>query len=355
MKNLTPLRWAKNIVVTACIAALIATTLAGCFGGEPARPNYSDLDFEVRLHHGRDAAWYVVQLTEQEMHNILREQFAAAGLYFADAPLDYTVETDALFETGWDLASVGLDWFDADRNAAVSFITWQDDNPQVQPGDFADRATKHFAQLTDTPVGVFYNPSVNLSRVTNWRDGWQSISPEDEDVVLQLPLLVARLRAQVNAFLYSLGEQPELIDLQVDVMHNRVRFTQEQALSIIRAELEAAGLNFVRNAPNISIHYMTACIPYETSPTFTSRLLLFDQRANVGVALTNNWDGQFFIEHEFAQVSDMSMGVFRLAEGGFGREAPSQTQALIAAQVMRTELVMAAQTFITHLQSQGIL
>ena len=138
--HVLPLRWAKNIAVTACIGVLGATTLAGCVGAINTNGDYttttqatttaaqtypesttyaytttlqaetttptsqnqprtvepvaqiSGFELSVRSHGGGSGGvpTYVVHFTEQEILNILRNELESAGLRFGDSVPNYT-------------------------------------------------------------------------------------------------------------------------------------------------------------------------------------------------------------------------------------------------------------------------
>jgi len=364
-----PKRWAKNAAVVACIGMLGASALAGCasgdflhHGGAPqvpyyvARPteqelpalhphaqlNYSDLDINVRVHGGGSgSAFYVVHLTEQEMQGIILAQLEAAGLNFNATPPSYAINDE---ENSWS-PRLGLDLFDAQRNAAVSFITWEQNNrPFGAHGgsSLARSSARNFAELTDMPVGVFYNPGESVGGgISRFSDTFELIAPTDDEIAMALPILVARLHAQGNNFLYQLGEQPAVdeldVILQAEAMWNNpeeisqynIQLSRPQAWAIIRGALQAQGLDLDRT----------------------------------DIALELNDEGWGLEIHE---EDGVIVGVFgnrrrNIADLWFDGTThqppatPSQQQAANYAPILQAHLVRQAQTFITHLQAEGIL
>ncbi|MCL2445606.1 MAG: hypothetical protein FWD06_02415 [Oscillospiraceae bacterium] len=217
-----PKRWARNAAVVACIGMLGATTLAGCMGAhnyaddtttttqyatealppyqtrEPVHVNYSDLDIEVRLSHGGSGfAFYVVHLTEQEMHNILRAELSAAGLNFNDASPAYTVEWEFDdFPNGMRTLNLRLSWFNAEKNIGIIF------------GFGTQDVIDGFAEQHGIIAGIFHNPSSSFF----WNDELGRylhalVPPTDEEVAATVPRLVAHLRAQVDDFITHLQSE----------------------------------------------------------------------------------------------------------------------------------------------------
>jgi len=384
--HVLPLRWAKNIAVTACIGVLGATTLAGCMGvrdytndvttpfvltqqlAVPAS-NYSELDFEVRMHGGGSgSAWYVVHLTEQEMHNILREHFAAMGFYFADTPPDYTAVGYTGFAFGWiNPESFGLDWFDAQRNAGLVLSREHFNVPS--------NIRQELAEQTDITIGVINNPSVTLANLGRGF-GW-GYTPTDETAAAQLPVLVARLQQQASRFMYDLGYPLAESNLQYTLERAEnsynLRLSEQQAIAIIREQLQAAGLVFDDEIPNVRVQH-------ENTDTI-AQLLLFNAQANTGIALTDNvdrfgWNDTRSLQERarsFTTTPNIHAWVFfnpvrsffaweqvETEWGSFPErvlpdEPPNQSEIELSLPELRAQLIAQVQSFIHHLQSEGIL
>jgi len=198
-----PSRWRKNAAVITCIGLMGASTfsLSGCdglfgaqFRGEPlctmcsierqphrGEPVYTICSIEQeplvhRTHHGGCSGdpTYVVHLTEQEAFSIIRAHLEAAGLRFNSTPPDYTYEL-------WGSLEIGLDLFDEDKGAAISFINISE--RRVRGSEYwrlADRVERGLKEQTDISIGVFYNPDKvigqNFSDFSNW-----SNDPEAEE------------------------------------------------------------------------------------------------------------------------------------------------------------------------------
>ncbi|MCL2445270.1 MAG: hypothetical protein FWD06_00655 [Oscillospiraceae bacterium] len=216
-----PKRWLRNAAVVACIGVLGAASLTGCMGvrdypSDVTAPyvrtqetapaaNYSELDFEVRMNHGgTGVAWYVVHLTEQEMQGIILAQLEDAGLSFGANPPSYAVNDDE--ENRWR-PRIGLDLFDEQRNTAAAFIGWEENNRHFVSwgGDRLARETaERFAELTDMPIGVFYNPDKRMN--SRWVDD-ERVTPTREEAAMHVPALVANLNAQTQAFVELLQRE----------------------------------------------------------------------------------------------------------------------------------------------------
>ncbi|MCL2563709.1 MAG: hypothetical protein FWE08_06710 [Oscillospiraceae bacterium] len=235
-----PSGWRRNTAVLACIGLLGVSALSGCFGAQevyngeytpyngngteyaaspipeptseptPESTPYiglTDFDISVRIHHGGDGAspLYVAYLTEQEALNIVRMRLESAGLNFGATPPEYVAN---IFD-GW--REIPLDLYDEERGVAVAFL--DDDRGWDNNEWFAEQVTKIFAEQTDIPIGVFYNPFEILgesSRPNFWfsEDGeeWEN-AISDEDAAEAGPILARRLDQQILEFLMFLQGQ----------------------------------------------------------------------------------------------------------------------------------------------------
>ncbi|MCL2447047.1 MAG: hypothetical protein FWD06_09810 [Oscillospiraceae bacterium] len=397
-----PKRWAKNVAVLACVgvlgaSALFSAPLAAANAEPPAtqytqtlgETRYSDLDINVRLHHGGSgSAWYVVHLTEQEMRNIVLEELRAAGLRPVPARFARVNLLETLMENAWiddrehRLRPAAIDLFDVRRRVGISFISWERNNQMFRSwgGDYlaqqyAERFARHPA-LTATRIGVFYNPGVGVGSEGYLSDNEEwipRVPPNDEELGLAVPVLVARVRAQVQRFLGDnrVGRRVPSHGLEFTMERGdhqyTVQLSEQQALAIIREQLEVAGLDLSTTPPNRQVRYTYD--PYRVNTrTLIATLALFDAQANVAVSLLNNasWHDPWNVPRvaeQFARNSSTTVGVFfnpfsSLPTTSWRTDRPitvTQAQAAAAAYVMQAELVRQVQTFITHLQAEGIL
>jgi len=218
-----PFRWQNNKKIITCIGIMGVgvITLPGCTerahnGGGPYAPIYVTapteqearytyvVEEELKLvtHNGGslEPPIYVVHLTEQEAYGIIRMQLEAAGLNFGAAPPQYYV--DSVFQ--W--SDIVLDLFDADKNVAVTNISWEDRNREFMRGgrDLTEAVTEEFAKQSDSlSVGVFYNPGETLRLPSQDTVDWPP-QPSDEEIaeakVEARPILEAQLTAQIQEF-----------------------------------------------------------------------------------------------------------------------------------------------------------
>ena len=86
-----------------------------------------------------------------------------------------------------------------------------------------------------------------------------------------------------------------------------VYLTEQEALNIIRSQLEVAGYSFDADPPDYSVNINSQIL----------RLNLFDKDKGVAIAFDNNgrpeWDGERLVKEatdKFAQKTDLSIGVF---------------------------------------------
>jgi len=349
-----PKRWAKNAAVVACIGMLGASTLLGTHAANSPEPTtrytqtatrvlsastrYSDLDINVRMHSGGSgSAFYVVHLTEQEMRNIVQAELEAAGLRpvparFARLNVLQTLQRNAwIDDPDYRSRPVGIDLFDVRRRVGISIISWEHNNrPFFSWGDdyLARRYAEQFARhpaLTLTTVGVFYNPGVATGS-GGWTSDWEwtpLVPPTEKQLTAAMPVLVAQVQLQVQNFLADTRLARPIehgLDFTIQRDENErytLQLTEQKALEIIHAELEAAGLDLTRS--------------------------------DVAIALQHNaW------QLETRTHRGTTTGVFGNPSHVWWSEI-SEAQAADSAFLLQARLIGQAHAFIHYLQSEGIL
>jgi len=395
-----PTRWKKNAAVVACVGIVGGMTLASCAaplnddrlhnGGGPVAPyyvtqpteqetapfsaSYSDFDLTIRMHTGGGGAgpFYVVHLTEQEAMGIIQSQLETAGFNFDVTPPRIVLNEG---ENGFG-PTISLDLYDAQRNAAVSFLSWEAHNTRFwhrSPRDVQEKLTQH-RRLRNTTVGVIFNPGESFSGDDWWEyreRGEQPPPPSDEEIAIVVPILLAQLTAQVQDFIYAVTDESVATDLDFIIHRETVssyalQLTKEQALEIIREQLEAAGLSFGAAPPEYRAEYGWNWDDETPQPTIG--LALYDDQANVAVALLHDdwvWHREARRTTErFAELTDIPVGVFfnpriRISDSTIEDRdhvpTPSEAQAANSAPVLYARLVAQVQTFIEFLQTEGIL
>jgi hypothetical protein len=155
-----------------------------------------------------------------------------------------------------------------------------------------------------------------------------------------------------------------------------VHFTEQEALGIIRSQLEAAGLNLGCALPDYTVEIEKMdefrMMPY----TIGADLSLYDSIRNVAIALGSWRNTQEIVEEFEKQNSDIAFGAFRVPNtdshisawdydwyedenGNWLREEPSGE--IIAADKARARPILEAelnnqiQKFIEHLKAEGII
>jgi len=257
-----PSRWQKNATVLACLGVIGTMTLAGCTspaqvddwphnGGAASVPYYvvypteqetdaeyeteygteeyeyeedsyeavygpiqetpeqlaarlTEAELESRIHHGGAGAgpFYTVHITEQEVLGFIRAKLESAGLNLSATPPDY------IAGEYWSFGGQhALDLHDAEKGIAVSHLSWVDSNRAFSPtrGRYAEEIKNMFADLTDMPIGVFYNPGVTVStgRWIEEGDEWveELDDPTPEAVAEAREEIIENLTAQVQEFI----------------------------------------------------------------------------------------------------------------------------------------------------------
>lgn len=135
-------------------------------------------------------------------------------------------------------------------------------------------------------------------------------------------------------------------------------FTEAEAWGLIRAHLEAAGLNFDATPPRhiISYTFTSTGFPRRTRRARVG-LDLFDEEKNVGVAFVENNFHARLASREF-DAEDMTVGVFFNAEESL-EGFLSSPEAFVgredeARQNLIERLEAQAETFLERLQSEGV-
>jgi len=187
----TPSRWKNKALVAAVGLSLLSTIpLSGCMG----------------LHHGGAGMnpIYVAHLTETDAMELIRNQLEAVGLSFdSEVPL-YTVEQHGGNRWG---RNIGIDFFDEEKNIAITFINAHEDTTSATILDenlFGDWTTNHITNeftenYPDIIFGVFYNPS----RGREWRHRNRNRRHRNEEI----EFLTENLESQIQAFIQQLQEQ----------------------------------------------------------------------------------------------------------------------------------------------------
>ena len=128
-----------------------------------------------------------------------------------------------------------------------------------------------------------------------------------------------------------------------------VHLTEQEALGIIRAQLETAGLNLGAIPPNYDVTVYGQNIGID----------LFDEERNVAVVkMEQGWsrEGARRVEQEFSNQMDINVGVFYNPEELFEvRMSPTDEQRETARAINEKRLVEQVQAFIALLQEQGVL
>ncbi|MCL2837706.1 MAG: hypothetical protein FWE04_01375 [Oscillospiraceae bacterium] len=126
-----------------------------------------------------------------------------------------------------------------------------------------------------------------------------------------------------------------------------VHLTEQEALGIIRPQLEAAGLNFSAEPPSETVEVDRRNISLD----------LFDAERNVAVAHTNTWrDANLFIEGWECDCDDpdITIGVFQTEEiERWNRPSDDERAEDIAK--LEGQLTEQVQEFIAYLRAAGIL
>ena len=261
-----PSRWKKNATVIACLGFAGVLTLSGCTnalrnrshhggaGGAPiyvAYPTEGDAingghyytgeaytpynaaypadtetystkqeilaqtlaqieasELNLRTHWGGSGSgpFYVAHLTEQEVLGFIRAMLEAAGLSFDAEPPEYTVFGKDEVDVWWDINEMGIDLFDAEKNVAITSISWEDNTRPFSPGGryLTKMVTEAFLEQSgDISFGVFYNPGETVGWGPFVRGGddddYQEATPEMKEEAR--PILIERLTAQVEEFI----------------------------------------------------------------------------------------------------------------------------------------------------------
>jgi len=208
-----PSRWKNNVAVIACVGMLTFGMLSGCtnectiwtgvgHGGAgmisiyvtgPVGPEipliWSSIydDLQVSVHHGGDggAPTYLVHLTENEAKAILLARLDQFGLRFRQPPNNApSIET-------W--GEMTLDLFEHWHGIGLIFVSHEDSHESFAPvgADFAQNIRRLFAEVTDMPIGVFYNGGRVL----------------ENDLMTHRDELRQRIIAQADAFIIELRQQ----------------------------------------------------------------------------------------------------------------------------------------------------
>ena len=125
-----------------------------------------------------------------------------------------------------------------------------------------------------------------------------------------------------------------------------VYLTEQETLSVIREQLEAAGLNFDAEPPNYTA---------EVRSWLTVGLDLFDSERNVAIAsgvMSRNFAEQAV--EEFAKQTDITVGVFLNYEEEFWNRPTDEERVEILAGI-ENHLIVQVQEFIELLRDKGIL
>jgi len=249
-----PSRWSKKAAVVATMAFVGTITLSGCdflpsihHGGAGMVPHYvqhrteqeiigripmrdpippdvlqaqldtainaAELNYRTHFGGGGSGPFYVVHITEQEALGIIRANLEMVGFQFNYIPPDSTVEMH------WQ-TDFGIDLFDEAKGVGISHISWEMNNqPFFSHGGnrLANSVTEAFAQQdNDFSVGVFFNPSTNVSAGQRWWD-WEArrgeeFEPPTEEEIAQTQeevkaTLIAQLNDQVQAFIRLLESE----------------------------------------------------------------------------------------------------------------------------------------------------
>jgi len=145
-----------------------------------------------------------------------------------------------------------------------------------------------------------------------------------------------------------------------------VHLTEQEALGIIRTQLEAAGLRFGATPPNHTVEVVWVDPLGHGSTSQTTGLALLDANNNVAVALSER--GGWFAEQtqqRFArdrQTRNLTIGTFYSPGEGIERDwrerpviPPTAEEMQAHIPVLRANLTEQVQTFIEFLQAEGIL
>jgi len=149
---------------------------------------------------------YLAHFTDEQALSFIQTRLEEAGLIFDDEAPPYTTDWYGGRRWGRD---VGIDFFDSDRNIAITFINMHDDATSSVNEDYgsehwrANRIADEFTENFDgIHFGVFYNPSV--WRPWDMQRRWFAPSPHTESEVLRL---TERIEVQINYFIDQLREE----------------------------------------------------------------------------------------------------------------------------------------------------
>jgi len=148
---------------------------------------------------------YLVHFTDEQALVIIRDRLEEVGLNFDNEVPAYTVERHGGRRWGWENGT-GIDFFDAERNIAITFINHYADTISSATSSWGSRITianqmaEEFAKnFEGIHFGVFYNASV--WRPWDMQRRWFAPSPHTESEVERL---TERLINQIDYFIDQL-------------------------------------------------------------------------------------------------------------------------------------------------------
>ena len=226
-----PSRWQKNARIIAGLGLIGALALSGGRNTASVPRNniehdlghtqgsyrgYSEANLRVRLHTGGSgSSSYIVYLTEQEAHGIIRARLEAAGLVFDARPPGITFRPvpagESVSSINWYLRNnydgLELDLFDAVRNVGVKHV--HDSNQQFMPGvqEIAAYIEELFAgQIRGIEVGAFFNPVQSVGDISFGLDPGLTF-PSHQEIAETRPILEGHLINQADKFIARLQSE----------------------------------------------------------------------------------------------------------------------------------------------------
>lgn len=205
-----PRRWKRRAVIAATVGILGTTALTGCSVIEHIVPNHPIVCPDLHWGGAGMSPIYVVQLTEQEALELIRNQLEEAGLSLSEVSPARTVTIDGVYVDFEDADEphrilqdeIEMQLVDEESEIGIALVSlsWRWSLDSACTREIGERITQTFSAEHGISVGAFFGTEGFI-----W-DG-EEVSNHEERVDEERVIIEDKLTDQVQNFIEQLRRE----------------------------------------------------------------------------------------------------------------------------------------------------